>query len=228
LLRAIIFDFDGILVDSEPLIFKLTQQMAMREGWTVTGDDYYVNYLALDDRGVVEHLYQSHGCPVDSKRRDELIAWKFRAYQEIIRDGLPPMPGAVAFVQQVAARFQLAIASGSLRSEIEHLLGKLGLREKFAALATADDCAQSKPDPEVFLKALARLQELPVFPSSPLTAAECLAIEDAPLGVVAAHAAGMKCLALAHSRPMEELRHADWVHREFVDVDFEEIVASFR
>jgi phosphoglycolate phosphatase/beta-phosphoglucomutase len=115
-----------------------------------------------------------------------------------------------------------------LRSEIEHLLGKLGLREKFAALATADDCAQSKPDPEVFLKALARLQELPVFPSSPLTAAECLAIEDAPLGVVAAHAAGMKCLALAHSRPMEELRHADWVHREFVDVDFEEIVASFR
>lgn len=228
MLRAIIFDFDGILVDSEPLIFRLTQQMAAREGWTVTEDDYYVNYLALDDRGVVEHLYQSHGRPVDSKRRDELIAWKFRAYQEIIRDGLPPMPGAVAFVQQVAARFQLAIASGSLRSEIEHLLGKLGLREKFAALATADDCAQSKPDPEVFLKALARLQELPVFPSSPLTAAECLAIEDAPLGVVAAHAAGMKCLALAHSRPMEELRHADWVHREFVDVDFEEIVASFR
>jgi HAD superfamily hydrolase (TIGR01509 family) len=228
LLRAIIFDFDGILVDSEPLIFRLTQQMAAREGWTVTEDDYYVNYLALDDRGVVEHLYQSHGRPVDSKRRDELIAWKFRTYQEIIRDGLPPMPGAVAFVQQVAARFQLAIASGSLRSEIEHLLGKLGLREKFAALATADDCAQSKPDPEVFLKALARLQELPVFPSSPLTAAECLAIEDAPLGVVAAHAAGMKCLALAHSRPMEELRHADWVHREFVDVDFEEIVASFR
>jgi len=228
LLRAIIFDFDGILVDSEPLIFRLTQQMAAREGWTVTEDDYYVNYLALDDRGVVEHLYQSHGRPVDSKRRDELIAWKFRTYQEIIRDGLPPMRGAVAFVQQVAARFQLAIASGSLRSEIEHLLGKLGLREKFAALATADDCAQSKPDPEVFLKALARLQELPVFRSSPLTAAECLAIEDAPLGVVAAHAAGMKCLALAHSRPMEELRHADWVHREFVDVDFEEIVASFR
>ncbi len=147
MLRAIIFDFDGILVDSEPLIFKLTQQMAAREGWTVTEDDYYVNYLALDDRGVVEHLYQSHGRPVDSKRRDELIAWKFRAYQEIIRDGLPPMPGAVAFVQQVAARFQLAIASGSLRSEIEHLLGKLGLREKFAALATADDCATIKARP---------------------------------------------------------------------------------
>lgn len=228
MLRAIIFDFDGVLVDSEPLIFRLTQQMAAREGWTVTEDDYYVNYLALDDRGVVEHLYQSHGRPVDSKRRDELIAWKFRTYQEIIRDGLPPMRGAVAFVEQVAARFQLAIASGSLRSEIEHLLGKLGLREKFAALATADDCAQSKPDPEVFLKALARLQVLPVFRSSPLTAAECLAIEDAPLGVVAAHAAGMKCLALAHSRPMEELRHADWVHREFVDVDFEAIAASFR
>jgi len=227
LLRAIIFDFDGILVDSEPLIFKLTQQMAAQEGWTVSEREYYQDYLALDDRGVVEHLYLSHGRPVDSRRREELIAWKFRAYQEIIRNGLPPMPGAVEFVEKVAVLFPLAIASGSLRVEIEHLLGKLGLREKFAVLATADDCARSKPDPEVFLKAVARLQRLEVFRDEPLSAAECLAIEDAPLGVVAAHAAGMKCLALAHSRPLAELRPAEWVHREFPDVDFDRILAGF-
>jgi len=228
LLRAIIFDFDGVLVDSEPLIFKLTQEMAAQEGWTVSEDDYYLNYLALDDRGVVEHLFVSHGRPVDNQRRQELIAWKFRAYQEIIRHGLPPMPGAVEFVENVAAQFPLAIASGSLRVEIEHLLEKLGLRGKFEVLATADDCQRSKPDPEVFLKALARLQQLRVFRQAPLSAAECLAIEDAPLGVVAAHAAGMKCLALAHSRPREELRHADWVSHEFADVDFDKIVAAFR
>lgn len=227
MLRAIIFDFDGILVDSEPLIFKLTQQMAAQEGWTVSEREYYQDYLALDDRGVVEHLYLSHGRPVDSRRREELIAWKFRAYQEIIRNGLPPMPGAVEFVEKVAVLFPLAIASGSLRVEIEHLLGKLGLREKFAVLATADDCARSKPDPEVFLKAVARLQRLEVFRDEPLSAAECLAIEDAPLGVVAAHAAGMKCLALAHSRPLAELRRAEWVHREFPDVDFDRILAGF-
>lgn len=228
MLRAIIFDFDGVLVDSEPLIFKLTQGMAAQEGWTVSEEDYYRHYLALDDRGVVEHLFVSHGRPVEDKRRDELIAWKFRAYQEIIRNGLPAMPGAVEFVEKVAAKFPLAIASGSLRVEIEYLLEKLGLRQKFAVLATADDCQRSKPDPAVFLVAVQKLQQLPPFQDAPLSAAECLAIEDAPLGVVAAHAAGMKCLALAHSRPLDELRHADWIAQEFADVDFEKIVAAFR
>jgi beta-phosphoglucomutase len=228
LLRAIIFDFDGVLVDSEPVIFKLTQEMAAQEGWTVSEDDYYQNYLALDDRGLVEHLFVSHGQRLDDQRRDELIAWKFRAYQEIIRHGLPPMPGAVEFVEKAATLFPLAIASGSLRVEIEHLLTKLDLRAKFAVLATADDCQRSKPDPEVFLQARERLQQLPAFQGAPLAAAECLAIEDAPLGVVAAHAAGMKCLALAHSRPREELRHADWVSHEFEDVNLEKIIASFR
>jgi HAD superfamily hydrolase (TIGR01509 family) len=227
LLRAIIFDFDGVIVDSEGLIFQLTQQMAAQEGWTVSEDEYYRDYLALDDRGVIEHLYQSHGRPVDARRRDELIEWKFRAYQEIIRNGLPPMPGAVAFVRKVAAQFPLAIASGSLRVEIDHLLGKLGLRECFPVLATADDCQRSKPDPEVYRVALARLGGLPQINDPPLAAGECLAIEDAPLGVVAAQRAGIRCLALAHSRPLEELGHADWVYRDFAVVAWERIVRAF-
>ena len=227
MLRAIIFDFDGVIVDSENLIFQLTQQMAAQEGWTVSETEYFRDYLALDDRGVIEHLYQSHGRPVDAKRRDELIAWKFGAYQEIIRNGLPPMPGAVEFVRHAAARYTLAIASGSLRVEIEHLLTKLGLRGRFAVLATADDCARSKPDPEVYLKALARLGELTAFQGERLLASECLAIEDAPLGVVAAQAAGMKCLALAHSQPHDQLRHADWVFGEFDRVDLRHIEREF-
>ena len=228
MLRAIIFDFDGVIVDSEHLIFKLTQQMAAQEGWTVSEDEYFRDYLALDDRGIIEHLYQSHGRPVDARRRDELIAWKFRAYQEIIRNGLPPMPGAVEFVKKAAAGYPLAIASGSLRVEIEHLLSKLGLGEAFSVLATADDCARSKPDPEVYLHALERLGQLPSLQTQPLKAAECLAIEDAPLGVVAAQKAGMKCLALAHSRPTQELHHAEWVFHEFNEVDLGKIEADFR
>jgi len=227
LLRAIIFDFDGVIVDSENLIFQLTQQMAAQEGWTVTEDEYFRDYLALDDRGIIEHLYESHGRPVDAQRRDELVRWKFDAYQKIIRDGLPAMPGAVEFVRKVSAEFPLAIASGSLRVEIEHLLTKLGLRERFSILTTADDCARSKPDPEVYLKALGRLRALPGLSNPPLEARECLAIEDAPLGVVAAQHAGMKCLALAHSRPVAELLHADWVANEFTEVDLEGIRQAF-
>ncbi|MHB8652508.1 MAG: HAD family hydrolase [Terriglobia bacterium] len=230
LLRAIIFDFDGIIVNSEPLILKLTQQMAAQQGWTITEDEYYHTYLALDDRGIVEHLYASHGRPLDTARRDELVAWKARAYWETIRGGLPAFPGAVDFVRKVAGEFPLAIASGSLRAEIEYLLGKLGLLDAFAALATADDVVQSKPSPEVFLKAWEMLSVAAFNPRegrAPLVARECLVIEDAPAGVEAAHAAGMKCLALAQSRPREELRHAEWVYGNFAEVDFEKIRAEF-
>jgi HAD superfamily hydrolase (TIGR01509 family) len=227
LLRAIIFDFDGILVDSEPLITKLIQEIAAREGWLLSEEEYYRDYLALDDRDIIERLWRSHGRSISAARRDELSAWKTRAYQQIIHDGLPPIPGAVEFVLRAARHFLLAIASGSLQAEIEHLLQKLGLREKFAVLATADDCQRSKPDPEIYLKALSRLQELPPLHEPLLQAGECLAIEDAPFGIVAAHAAGMKCLALAHSRPQAELQHADWVARQFADVDLETIRAAF-
>jgi HAD superfamily hydrolase (TIGR01509 family) len=227
LLRAIIFDFDGILVDSEPLIMKLIQEMAAQQGWILSQDEYYRDYLALDDRGIIERLWRSHGRSLSAARRDELLAWKARAYAQVIRDGLPPIPGAVEFVLSAAQHFALAIASGSLQAEIEHLLQKLGLREKFVVLATADDCQRSKPDPEIYLTALTRLKQIPPLHEPPLQAGECLAIEDAPLGVVAAHAAGMKCLALAHSRPPSELQHADWVAPQFADVDLERIRAAF-
>ena len=228
MLRALIFDFDGVIVDSEPLIFELTRQMAAKEGWTVSREEYFRDYLALDDRGIVERLYQSHGQSMDVARRDELVEWKAREYAGIIRDGLAPMPGAVEFVRRAAENYPLAIASGSLRGEIEHLLAKLGLQKKFALLATADDVERSKPDPAVYLKALAGLAMHPAFQEFPLRAAECLAIEDAPLGVIAAHAAGMKCLALAHSRPSQELNHADWVFESLEGVDMKEIAAEFK
>ncbi len=227
MLRTLIFDFDGVLVDSEPLILRLTQEMAAQEGWVVSEEEYYRDYLALDDRGIIEHLYRTHGRPIDRARRDELVAWKARAYAEMIRDGLPPMPGAVEFVHRAAAEFPLAIASGSLRNEIEHLLGGLGLREKFQVLATAEDTERSKPDPEVYVKAVTGLQQLETFRGRPLGAGECLALEDAPAGVAASHAAGLKCLALSHSRPAKELRAADWVFRNFAEIDLDRIARSF-
>ncbi len=227
MLRAIIFDFDGIIVDSEPIIMKLTQEMAAQEGWTVSEEDYYRNYLALDDRGIVEHLFLSHGCAVDRRRVEELVNWKSRVYGKIIEDGLPTLPGAVEFVRQAAQTFPLAIASGSAHGEIEHLLGKLQLRDRFRTIATADDCERSKPDPEVYLKALAGLKTLPEFQNKPLLPSECVAIEDAPGGIEAAHAAGIRCIGLAHSRAAENLAHADWVFHGFKEVDLRKLAKDF-
>lgn len=228
MLRAIIFDFDGVIVDSEPLIMKLFQEMAANEGLTLTAEEYYRDYLALDDRGIVEQIFRRHGRPLDPARLGQLVGWKAQAYQEAIRDGLPSLPGSIEFIRRVAAEYPLAIASGSLRAEIEYLLTKLRVREKFRVLATAEDFERSKPHPEVYQKALAGLQELEAFQRNTLAPAECLAIEDAPGGVHAAQAAGIKCLALAHSRPAVELRHADWLFDGFPQVDFPRIQTAFK
>ena len=228
LLRAIIFDFDGIIVNSEPLILKLVQQMAELEGWNLSDEEYYQDYLALDDRGVVELLFQRHGLSLDKRRRDELIAWKERAYWEAIQEGLPVFPDAAEFIRKVAVRYPLAIASGSLRSEIGHLLKKIALRGAFQVVVSAEDTARSKPDPEIYMKALDRLRAQ-AFSSGPsLRASECLAIEDAAAGIDAAHAAGMKCMALAHSLPRENLKHAEWIFDNFGEVEFGRILSEFR
>ncbi len=227
MLRAIIFDFDGIIVDSEPAIVAVYQQMAAKEGWTLTEEEYYRDYLALDDCGAVEQLYRRRGRELSAAVRDEQIQWKTAAYFETIRDGLPVLSGAEEFIVQCASRYPLAIASGSQRSEVEYLLNKLGLRDRFCAVSTADDCSRSKPDPAVYLHALARLRELEIFRGDGLEAAGCLAIEDAPGGIRAAKSAGLKCLALAHSRPPEELGQADWVFTRFGEIRLEDIEKEF-
>jgi HAD superfamily hydrolase (TIGR01509 family) len=226
-LRAIIFDFDGVLLDTEPAIMKVTQQVAALEGWMLSEADYYRELLPLDDRAMLERFGQLFGRPLAPARREELLAWKARAYREVIKDGLPPMPGAVEFVRQAIVRFPLAIASGSLRAEVEHLLEKAGLRHYFTVLVTASECERSKPHPQIYLATLEALKRLPQLAGQPLHAAECLAIEDAPGGVEAAHAAGMKCLALTCSCPATELAHADWVCRSFAEVDLAKIEAAF-
>lgn len=223
MLRAVIFDFDGVIVDSEPLIMALTQGMAEQQGWTLSVEEYYRDYLALDDRGIVEHLYRSHGQSAGSARSAELIHWKEEAYLQAMGNGLPPVPGAPEFVRRCAMNYPLAIASGSLRREVEYLLEKLDLLGAFGALSTADDCKLSKPHPCSYLTALNRLRGLDIFRRDSLKASECLAVEDAPAGVHAAHAAGMKCMALARSRPASELRHAEWVFENFAAVDLHKI-----
>ncbi len=200
--------------------------MAAREGWNLAADEYYRDYLALSDRDAIARLYRTHGKALSEACRNDLIDWKAKTYLNAIGDGLPPLPGAVEFVRRCSSLVPLAIASGSLRQEVEHLLEKLELRKEFAVISTADDCERSKPDPGLYLNALAGLRQSGLFPNDDLKALECLAIEDAPAGVQAAQAAGLKCLALAHSRPLEELQHADWVFQRFSDVRLEEIAPS--
>lgn len=207
MLRAVIFDFNGVIVDDEPIHFELFQRVLNEEGIELTEKDYYARYLGFDDRGAFTAAYRDHGRQIDDQQLAKLIDRKAACYQEAIRNKLRVFPGVKALVPDLAQRLPLAVASGALRNEIEGILLALGMRNYFSAIVSAEDVQRGKPEPEIFLKALqllnSRLHEIPA-----IGAADCLVIEDSKEGVRGALRAGMKCLAVANSHAPEQLSDA--------------------
>ncbi len=223
MLKAIIFDYDGIIVDSEVIHLKMFQRVLDQEGITLREKDYFAKYLAMDDRGCFCAVLQDNGRRADEAVIEDLIARKSRYFNEFIKDHLTALPGAVDFIKKVSKRFPLAIASGSRKGEIEFGLNKFGLRDEFDQVVGAEDVKNGKPDPESFLKALKLLREK----QCALEAWECLVVEDSIHGVQAAKEAGMKCLAVTNSYPAEKLASADLVIEDLEDCDLDEIERIF-
>ncbi|HEU4344632.1 MAG TPA: HAD family phosphatase [Candidatus Binatia bacterium] len=207
MLRAVIFDFNGILVDDEPIHFELFQRVLGEEGISLTQDDYYARYLGFDDRGAFTQAYRDHRRRLSQKALENLVHRKAAYYQEAIRNNMRVFPGVENLVQTLATQLPLAIASGALRHEIDTILSTVGLRRYFAAIVSAEDVRSGKPEPEIFLKALARLNEQRGN-RDPIENSECVVIEDSKEGVRGARRAGMKCLAVTNSHPAEELAEA--------------------
>ena len=207
MLRAVIFDFNGIIVDDEPIHFELFRRVLKEQGVDLSEKNYYARYLGMDDRGCFTAAYRDNGRSISDKELARLIARKALYYQETIRNNTKPFPGITTLVPELAERYALAVASGALRSEIESILSTIGIRMCFRAIVSAEDVTQGKPDPEIFLKALARLNEDP-FAGKPIAPGECLVIEDSKEGIRGARQAGMKCLAVANSHPADQLSEA--------------------
>jgi len=221
MLRAIIFDFNGVLVDDEPVHLKLFQRVLREEGISLTARDYYARYLGMDDRGCFKAAYQEHGRKLDNAFLAELIRRKARYYREAIEEGILFFPGVKELIPTLSSRFPLAVASGALRTEIETILHALGLKKYFRAIVSAEDVSEGKPNPEIFIKALGLLNKRNST-GRPILASECLVVEDSKEGILGARRAGMKCLAVTNSHPAEELGEADAVVKslEEVTVDF--------
>src|SRR5512132_995240 len=157
MLRALIFDFNGIIVDDEPIHFELFKQVLAEEGIELTEKDYYARYLGFDDRGAFTAAYREHGRRLDERLLTRLIDRKAGYYQNAIRNKVKIFPGVKTLVASLVPAFPLAVASGALRHEIETILSTAGLLKHFAVIISAEDVNQGKPEPEIFLKALARL-----------------------------------------------------------------------
>jgi len=220
MLRAVIFDFNGIIVNDEPIHFKLFQRVLGEEGIILTEDNYYARYLGFDDKGAFRAAHQDSGRPLTENKLAELIARKATLYQEAIRNHVEIFPGVKSLIANLAPKLPLGVASGALRHEIETILSTAGLLNHFVAIVAAEDVAKGKPDPEIFLKTLERLNARQ-GKSNQIDPADCVAIEDSKEGIKAVRRAGMKCLAVTNSHPAELLAEAHTVVKSLEEVDFE-------
>ncbi len=202
MLKAVIFDFNGILVDDEPIHLELFRKVLAEEGLALTKEVYLEKYMGMDDRGCFRAVFEDYGRKLDDAKLAELIGRKAQYYRDTIAERIVIFPGVQRLVPELAARFPLAVASGALRAEIEMILQVGGLRNYFQVIASAEDVDHGKPHPEVFINALRGLNEKR---RDPIRASECLVIEDTKDGIKAAHRAGIKCLAVTNSYPAAEL-----------------------
>jgi HAD superfamily hydrolase (TIGR01509 family) len=207
---AIVFDFDGVLADSEPLHLQAYQEVLSSFGQTLTSEEYYARYLGYDDEGLFTRLADAHGWPMDRQKLDALIAEKRRVFDAVIERTDVLYPGAIACVERLAGAFPLGIASGALRHEIEAILKRRGLDRHFRFIVASGDTPESKPAPDPYRRA-AGLHGL-----SP---ADCLAIEDSRWGIQSAKSAGLSCIAITHTYPAESLGLADRIVRSLDEID---------
>jgi HAD superfamily hydrolase (TIGR01509 family) len=215
-LKAIIFDFNGVIVDDEPLHLELIQRVLREEGVELTDAHCRALSLGVPDHTCLPALLRAGGYAQraeDSGYVNALIARKAGYYAEAIAERDLLFPGVGQLIEDWAARVPLAIVSGALRQEIEFVLRRGGLRQHFQTIIAAEDVRAGKPDPEGFLKALATLNE-----QARITPAECLVIEDSLAGVEAAKCAGMFCVAMTTSFTAEQLKNADEIVESLSDL----------
>ena len=206
-LQAIVFDFDGVIADSEPLHLRAFQQTLEEQGLELSTRDYYTHYLGYDDKGLFEALARDRAVSMSDGQVASLVARKATALQELLRDERVLFPGAAEFIRAAAAEVPIAIASGALRHEILDILEGAGLDGLFATVVAAGDTPHSKPSPAPYRLAFEQLQRS----TGNLDARRCVAIEDSHWGIESARGAGLRCVGVATSYSPEELRGAEFV-----------------
>jgi beta-phosphoglucomutase len=208
---GVIFDVDGVLVDSYEAHFRSWQLLCDERQMAMSQADFVATF-GRTSREIISELWGDRFTSVDLI--SEVDDRKEVLYREILRDSFPAMDGATRLIDQLqTAGFRLAVGSSGPPDNVYLVLDHLGRRECFRGVVTGMDVQRGKPDPQVFLLGADRLELAP---------SECVVFEDAPVGVAAAHAAGMKCVAVASTgRIRDELQEAELVVDSLLDVDAE-------
>lgn len=200
--RAVVFDFDGVLANSEPLHLRAYQQVLGGLGITVERDEYYAQYLGFDDIGAFAAISAARGCNWSDARIRALVAEKTAVFDEMLLSMDVLYPEAARCVERLAAAMPLGIASGALRHEIEAILRRSALDRHFRFIVASGDTPRSKPSPDPYRRAAEMHGIDPRL---------CVAIEDSRWGIESAKGAGLGCVGITQTYPAAQLAHADAV-----------------
>lgn len=225
MLKAIIFDFDGIIAHTEPIHLEAFQKTLGGFEIDLSTEEYYKKYIAFDDKTLFKEILKDKAIEPDKYPMDELMIIKAAHYDALILDNMELLPGSKEFIALAADDYPIAIGSGAFRHEILQILEHAGIERYFTVIVSADDVERSKPAPDVFLEVLSRLNS--AYPDSEIHARNCLVIEDSKGGIEAALAAGMKCLAITNSYPEEELVRAHMVKKSLKGLSLKELQGLF-
>lgn len=226
--RAILFDFNGVLVDDEPLHLRLLLAVLAEQGIAVDPEWAARSFLGRDDRTCMAEAGAREGRPLEASRIARLLARKASYYaDEVRRSGYPVSPGAPAALAILAeAGLALGVVSGALRHEVEGALSEMGVRRHLRVVVTAEDVVRGKPDPEGYRRALAGLQDLGRPGDRLVHPHEVVAVEDSPAGLAAASAAGLRTIALVAAGG-EAPAGAEAVIASVADLTMERLSALF-
>jgi HAD superfamily hydrolase (TIGR01509 family) len=206
-LQAIVFDFDGVIANSEPLHLRAFQHTLADRQITLTTEEYFSRYLGYDDVEAFRHVAIDRGIALSDDEIVGLVERKGEYMQRLLSAGEVLFAGAADFIRQAAARMPVAIASGAQRHEIEEILEATGLREHFAIIVAAGETVRGKPSPDPYARAFQLLQRS----NASLVQHRCVAIEDSRWGLVSARDAGLRCVGVMNSYPASELPGAELV-----------------
>ena len=207
-IEAIVFDFDGVIVDSEPLHCAAFQSVLQPLGIHFTWEEYLRDYVGFDDRDALRFAFSRHETDLSDDQMNVLIAKKATEFARLASTSdVVLYPGVMELLATFSGAIPLAICSGALRQDIEPVLERFNIQSHFPTIVTADQVDRSKPDPESYRKSFELMQQV----WGPLNTDRCIAIEDTPAGITSAKGAGLYTVAVTHTHSDDVLTHADCI-----------------
>lgn len=223
---AVLFDFDGVIVNSEPLHFWSFHEVLRDEQIELSEEEYYRELIGFDDKGAFKHIFGKRGKPLDPKTFLRVMTRKSEKMMDFIHARkYQALPGVEEFIRALWWHYPLAICSGALREEIEAMLEGIALRDCFKVIVAAEDVTVGKPDPSGYLQCAAQLS---VKVKRELKPADCLIVEDAPTVIKSVRAVGFPVLGVATSYLPEKLQEANYVVKDLKVATVGEVIAGLK